>query len=49
MIDLQGRTVLTTSTNGAELVRLDIATLAPGSYVLQALDNGTTLGRFVKN
>ncbi|MEZ4740746.1 MAG: T9SS type A sorting domain-containing protein [Flavobacteriales bacterium] len=49
LIDLQGRTVLTTSTNGAELVRLDIANLAPGSYVLQALDNGTTLGRFVKN
>jgi hypothetical protein len=49
VIDLQGRTVLTASTNRAEMLRLDIGTLAPGSYVLQALDNGTTLGRFVKN
>lgn len=49
VIDLQGRTVLTSSTNGATRVQLDITSLAPGSYLLRALDGtGSMLGRFTK-
>lgn len=49
VIDLQGRVVLTTATNRAALVTLDIAALAPGSYLVRSLDDGgRTLGRFTK-
>jgi len=50
VMDLQGRMVLTSATNGASLVELDITRLAAGSYVLRSLDeDGRTLGRFTKN
>ena len=49
VIDLQGRTVLRSSRNGAALVQVDISWLAPGSYLLRTLDGtGGMLGRFTK-
>lgn len=45
--DLQGRIVLTGSSNNVDLVQVDIAGLAPGSYLV-ATDQGAMLGRFVK-
>jgi len=44
--DLQGRIVLTGSANNADLVQVDIAALAPGSYVISG--NEGMVGRFVK-
>ena len=49
VMDLQGRTILASSTNGAARVQLDIASLAPGSYLLRASNGtGAMLGRFTK-
>ncbi len=46
VVDLQGRTLMSTSTNGMRSAQLDVNTLAPGSYVL--LGDGSMVGRFVK-
>jgi hypothetical protein len=49
VIDLQGRTVIISTTNGAALVRIDVSAIAAGSYMLRALDGtGGMLGRFTK-
>jgi len=49
VIDLQGRIVLINSTTSATRMQVDISSLAPGSYLLRALDgSGTMLGRFTK-
>lgn len=49
VLDLQGRTVLNSTANGAAQLDLDITSLAPGSYVVRALDEaGGTIGRFIK-
>ena len=45
--DLQGRTVLTGSSNNVDLVQVDVSSLAPGSYLV-ATDGGAMVGRFVK-
>lgn len=46
VVDLQGRTLLSTSTNGTRSAQLDVTDLAPGSYLL--LGDGKMVGRFVK-
>lgn len=49
VIDLQGRTVHTYTSNGAAQLDLDISALAPGSYVVRSLDDGGgMIGRFIK-
>ncbi|MBP7409259.1 MAG: T9SS type A sorting domain-containing protein, partial [Flavobacteriales bacterium] len=46
VVDLQGRTLMSTSTNGLRSAQLDVNVLAPGSYLL--LGDGSMVGRFVK-
>lgn len=46
VIDLQGRSVMSIPVNNTSTLRLDVAALAPGSYLL--LGDGRSLGRFVK-
>ncbi|MBL0125997.1 MAG: hypothetical protein IPP83_00775 [Flavobacteriales bacterium] len=46
VVDLQGRTMMITNTQGATSAQLDLAGLAPGSYVL--LGDGRAIGRFIK-
>lgn len=48
VIDLQGRIVMTHSMPTDGIITLDVANLAPGSYVVRSLEDSTTLGRFVK-
>ncbi len=50
VIDLQGRTVLTHTSNNAPQLDLNISALAPGSYLLRSLDDDAeVIGRFIKN
>ena len=49
IIDLQGRVVLTAPTMGRDELTLSVGALAPGSYLLRALDgDGRVLGHFIK-
>lgn len=46
VLDMQGRTQLSTATNGDRTVRLDLSSFAAGSYLLKG--DGVVLGRFIK-